>query len=386
MNKALLNLLAACTIHLCIGSVYAWSTLVIPIENYTQWDKTYITFAFSIIILFLSIAAYFARKTCSKLDISQSCMVAAVLFGFCFILMGISIETDSLLLFYINAMGAGFAVGTCYILPVDMIMQWFPKHKGLSGGACIMAFGSGSAIASPIFNYFCQESPSLALKFVGLAYMFIMLICGYILSLPKESKESELGVVYYDESKFRRLFSAFYINIACGISLLAMVSPIIQSLGETQTFATFVVSIIGIANGIGRIFWAGISDKIGRNITYQIFFMSEAILFILLGYTLNPYIFTVICFLIITMYGGGFAVMPAFVADAFKNPIFNNQKKSTVVAIHGKVLLAWGLAGVTAPMFLTFLYQSIGASIVFYIFGTLFLIGFFLRRKYPVVS
>ena len=385
MNNAFLKLIAACLIHLCIGSVYAWSTLVIPIEQATGWSKSYITFAFSIIILCLSIAAYSARITCSKLNLSTSCVGASFLFGLSFLGMGYAIHLNFLPLFYIFAIGAGFAVGTCYILPVDMVMQWFPKHKGLSGGSCIMAFGFGSAIASPLFNYLAQYSPTMALEIVGASYMIIMIISSWVLSLPKTTDNSN-GVVYYDESKFRKLFLAFYINIACGISLLSLASPILQSLGASITFATFVVSIIGIANGLGRILWATVSDYIGRNNTYQIFFSLQALLFILLATIQNIYIFTAILFLLITMYGGGFAVMPAYVADAFSNPIKDKQKPSTVVRIYGKVLLAWGIAGITAPMFLTYIYEHIGANVAFLIFGIIFLIGFFVRRKYPVVS
>lgn len=376
------KLIAACIVHLCVGSVYAWSTLVIPIQEYTGWSKGYITFAFSIIILFLSIAAFLARETNRRFGLAKSCTIASILFGLSYIGLGLAVALKSLPLLYIFSITAGLGIGTCYILPVDAIMQWFPNRKGLSGGACIMAFGFGSAIASPCFNSLSETSPILALMVVGLLYMVIMIPAAMYLSLPKKyGRTYNLGIVYYDKSKFIKLFLAFYINIACGISLLALISPIVQNLGATEMFATMVVSIIGIANGGGRIFWAGISDEIGRDKTYQIFFLSEAVLFTLLAVSLNPYIFTIAAFLIISMYGGGFSVMPAFVADAFKDPIYENQEKSTVVIIHGRVLLAWGLAGITAP---TLLALCDHYNLVFLVFAILFEIGGVLRMKYPV--
>ena len=288
MNNPWLNLIAAWMIHLSIGSVYAWSTLVIPIENTTGWNKASITFAFSIIILFLSIAAFLARRLYTWKGLTTSCLYSALLFFVGYQLLSYAIEIQSLALFYIGAMITGLGTGIGYILPVDLIMQWFPKRKGLSGGSCIMAFGFGSAIAAPCFSYLCEYGgPSVTLTIMGSIYFVVMFISGIILSLPEKEDGSTIGVVYYDEDKFRKLFLAFYLNIACGISLLSLISPIIQDLGADVGFATMVVSLIGIANGGGRIFWAAISDRLGRDRTYQILFILETFFFIGLAIATN---------------------------------------------------------------------------------------------------
>lgn len=385
MNNPWLNLIAAWMIHLSIGSVYAWSTLVIPIENATGWDKASITFAFSIIILFLSIAAFLTRRLYAHLGLSYCCLISTFLFSIGYELLSLGVEDLSLNVFYLGAVITGLGTGIGYILPVDLIMQWFPKRKGLSGGSCIMAFGFGSALAAPCFNYLCGNGgPGFTFALMGCLYFFVMFISSYILSLPDKEDGSSIGVVYYNEDKFRKLFLAFYLNIACGISLLSLISPIVQDLGADVGFATMVVSLIGIANGGGRIFWAAISDKLGRDRTYQILFVLEAFFFVGLAMATNYYIFTILAFVLITIYGGGFSVMPAFVADAFKYPLHEGQEESTVVRIHGKVLLAWGLAGISAPMFLAYTYQYIGYNGVFLLFGILFGIGSVLRRIYKV--
>lgn len=169
--------------------------------------------------------------------------------------------------------------------------------------------------------------------------------------------------------RFYALWWIFFINITCGIGLLAVASPMAQEVIKmTPMAAASMVGIIGLLNGGGRIVWSTISDYLGRANTYIIFFVIEIIAFYMLGDVQDSLIFQALIFIIITCYGGGFSCMPAYLSDLF------GMKQLS--AIHGRILTAWGMAGIAGPLLLSVVYeQTHSYSFTLYLFSACFVLN-----------
>lgn len=172
--------------------------------------------------------------------------------------------------------------------------------------------------------------------------------------------------------QFYALWWIFFTNITCGIGLLAVASPMAQEVIQMSPMAAAsMVGIIGLLNGGGRIVWSTISDYIGRRNTYIAFFAIEIVAFYLLADVKDSLMFQALIFIIITCYGGGFSCMPAYLSD-----IYGTKQLS---AIHGRILTAWGLAGIAGPLVLSQLYERTHSySITLYFFSACFVLSLIL--------
>ena len=194
---------------------------------------------------------------------------------------------------------------------------------------------------------------------MGVIYMLVMGASALYLKPPAASNESATKAIYHGFTageaiktwQFGALWWIFFVNITCGIGLLAVASPMAQQIvGMDAAGAAAMVGIIGLLNGAGRIIWSTISDYLGRGLTYMLFFLIELLAFWSLAGTQDAFIFQSLVFLIISCYGGGFSCMPAYLSD-----IFGTRELS---AIHGRILTAWGLAGVVGPTIVSFFWEQ----------------------------
>lgn len=375
-NKWLIAL-AASAIHICIGSVYAWSVLVLPIMNATGWSRTAVTFTFSLSILFLGLSAGVFGKYVERYGpkvtglISTACF-AIGLFGSAFAL---HISSVWLLYLFYGVIG-GIGLGIGYVTPVSTLVKYFPRHKGFATGLAIMSFGFASLIAAPLMRYLVDEF-SLILNFIilGSVYAVAMTAGSLYLKAPDDHKEAENTHQNLDPKEiyktwqFKALWSMIFINISCGIALLSMVSPMAQEIvGYTPERAAALVGVIGLINGTGRILWASFSDLITRPYTYMVFFLIQSTLFFFLASTTNEFLFEIFILIIISCYGGGFSCLPAYLSD-----LFGNKYLST---IHGVILTAWGIAGLVGPLMISLGKEYLGSySQILYIFVAFFLVN-----------
>jgi OFA family oxalate/formate antiporter-like MFS transporter len=391
--------LGACGIHICIGSVYAWSVLTNPIADMTGWNLSAITFAFSIAIFFLGMSAGFLGKYVQSWGAKRSSLVSCVCFVSGLLGSALAIHAESLALLYIfyGVLG-GIGLGVGYIAPVATLLKRFPHSKGFAGGCAVMSFGFSAVIAGPLMQYII-ELVGLEMNFIimALSYTIIMILSAFLLDVKPPRKNPKRISTYnmddntfilgeYDTKEathtkeFRILWFVFFVNISAGIAILSIASPMGEEIGMSAAEAAGMVGMIGLLNGGGRIFFASISDFIGRKFTYSIFFLSEIIAFWVLSKTTNPYLFQNIVFIIIACYGGGFSCMPAYLSDMFGNKYLS--------AIHGRILTAWGVAGIVGPMTITLLYEKFGThNTALILFAVLFivnliLIQFMAKRRY----
>ena len=383
-NKWLI-VLAAIGIHISIGSVYAWSVLTKPIMQAMGFSLKEVTWTFSLAILFLGTSAGFLGTYVEKYGPRRSGLVSM-----CFFVSGLlgtayALTQQSLLLLYLfYGVIGGIGLGTGYITPVSTLVKWFPNNRGLATGLAIMGFGFASLVAGPLMQLLIAKF-GLVQNFVILAciYAVVMTASALYLEPPKKvvveskgefkAKLPEQGQFTVQQAmhtwQFYALWWIFFTNITCGIGLLAVASPMAQEvIGMSPIAAASMVGIIGLLNGGGRIVWSTISDYLGRANTYIIFFIIEIAAFYLLGGVTDSFMFQLLVFIIITCYGGGFSCMPAYLSD-----LFGTKQLS---AIHGRILTAWGLAGIAGPLLLSVIYESTHSySVTLYFFSASFIIS-----------
>lgn len=393
MRNRWLIALAAIGIHISIGSVYAWSVLTRPIMAAMGWSLKETTWTFSLAILFLGLSAGLLGSFAEKIGPKKSGLLSTLFFGIGMLGTAYTLEQSSLTLLYIfYGVIGGVGLGVGYITPVSTLVKYFPHNRGFATGLAIMGFGFAALIAGPLMQYLTAAySLVQTFQILGVAYIIIMTLSSLYLKPPttattttvadsKDGAKTETpkksifnrGMNAHEAMKtwqFSALWWIFFINITCGIGLLAVASPMAQEIvGMNATEAASMVGIIGLLNGLGRIGWSTISDYIGRPFTYMLFFLIEILAFFALGHTSNSFFFQFLVFAIITCYGGGFACMPAYLSDLFGTKALS--------AIHGRVLTAWGFAGIAGPMLVSFLRESTNSySGPLFVFSALFVLN-----------
>jgi MFS family permease len=373
---------AAVAIHICIGSVYAWSTFNRPIQALFPGDPwwfspPYITFSTALILLGLSAA--FGGPWVERRGPRTAATLAAVLFGTGLVIGGIGLATKHsvLVLLGMGVIG-GMGCGIGYIAPVSTLVKWFPDRRGMATGMAIMGFGGGAFLAGYLNVYFMDRiGVANTIMALGVVYFVIMMLGALLIRLPPRGwlpegwtppvKRSKMITdLHFSRNEalrtvqFYLLWGILFINVTAGIGILAQASPMMQDMFQkTALQAAAVVSLISLFNAGGRFFWASFSDYIGRRNTYTVFFVTQAILFLLIpglaGRGEWP-VFEVALFVVFTMYGGGFATIPAFLADMFG--------AQNVGAIHGALLTAWSAAAIAGPVIITELSNRAKANLV----------------------
>lgn len=343
-NKWIRGALPALLIHLSIGSVYAWSLFVEPIANYIGTEQSQVQFAFSLAIFFLGMSAAFGGSIVEK-DIHKSSLISCICFCSGLLLTALAIYIKSLLLIYIGygcLMGIGLGVG--YITPIKTLMLWFRQQKGLATGIAVCAFGFASAIASPIITWLTANI-TLPESFIvlSLIYFVPMIIAHLLIKKPDWYKETTTKTDFkaknlLKSSHFILIWFIVFINITCGLALISTASPIMTEQGMTSEFITIVISIMGIFNGIGRLIFSAISDKLrNRANIYKVILLISIAVSIITVILANTITIPVTLIVISACYGAGFSCLPSLLSDIFG---MDNVSK-----IHGITLTAWGIAG-----------------------------------------
>ncbi|WP_179123843.1 L-lactate MFS transporter [Paraliobacillus ryukyuensis] len=392
MNKnRWLIALSAIAIHLSIGSVYAYSVFKNPMSDMLGWNSKEVTLSFTIAIAFLGLSAASLGRLVEKWGPRKSATLAAVLFSAGLLGSSLAITLESLALYYLTyGVIGGIGLGIGYIAPVSTLVKWFPDRRGLATGMAVLGFGAGSLIASPVIakliNNIGLSATFLAL---GIAYLLLMLAGAlYIVRPPEEWKPAvmseqsqtnkrkipaDLAQLTANEAlktnRFWLLWVMMFINISAGIMLISFASPLAQDkVGMSAVAAASMVGIMGLFNGFGRIMWSSISDYMGRSNVFTLFFGVQFILFLLLPNINNPLLFQIFIFIILSMYGGGFACLPAFIGDLFGT--------KQLGAIHGYLLTAWSCAGIFGPMLVATLNDALQSyNITFYVFAALLFVA-----------
>ncbi len=357
---------AAVAIHLCVGSVYAWSVFNKPVEAlHPGWPKGAAAYTFSIAIALLGLSAAFGGTWLERHGPRRAATVAALLFGCGLTLGGLGVKLGWLWLLYggYGVIG-GAGLGLAYVSPVSALVKGFPDRRRVAAGEAGVGFGGGALIAAPVTErLIAAYGVSDALLVLGAVYGVIMLIAAQVLRRPapgwtptgwsppaSAAAAPDLTMPMAVRTRqFWLLWGMLFINVTAGISILAQASPMMQDMfRRTPEQAAAMLSVIAGFNAFGRIFWATLSDWLGRRAVFMLFFAAQAGLFAAIpGLAAGGQwgLFQVAVVVIFTMYGGGFATIPAFLADMFG--------ARNVGAVHGVILTAWSAAGVAGPILIT---------------------------------
>ena len=447
--------ISSIAIHLCIGSVYAWSIYNPPLtrvfgvatSSADDWSLGEVVWVFTVAIVFLGLAAAFAGRWLEKVGPRKVGVVAACCWGGGYMVGAAGILTHQLWLLYLGyGVIGGCGLGLGYVSPVSTLIRWFPDRRGMASGMAIMGFGGGAMIGAPMKEYFLRlfyrapdylgkitdldlvtrtgrqyadvagtlreivtigaaEARSMAVPgpegvyvvntgatgvaetflAIGMIYLVVMLVAAFSYRLPapgwkpdgwaeppEDARHKLISKhnVDIDQAmktpQFYQLWIVLCFNVTAGIGVLGVAKTMITEIFGTTlpgivdaAFAGTYVVMISAFNMVGRFIWASSSDYIGRRNTYWIFFVLGIVLYLSIPYTAqqvsaNPAVVWLVYFyaatmLIFTMYGGGFATIPAYLADIFGTRY--------VGGIHGRLLTAWSTAGVLGPLAITSLRQ-----------------------------
>jgi MFS family permease len=410
---------AALAIHLCIGMAYGFSVFWLPMtrlipnsdaaacatqttaaELFTtvcNWSVPSVTRIFEIFIVVLGISAAIWGGWLEHAGPRKAGVISALCWGGGLVLLGLAVSVHQLWLVYLVAVLCGVGQGLGYITPVSTLIKWFPDRRGMATGFAILGYGGGAMIGAPLavwlMSIFARNgvpgvTPALiAMGVIYFVYMgagalgFRVTPSGWKLAgwNPPTSDEGKAMItrnnVHLNTSwrtpQFWLIWGVLCLNVTAGIGVISMASPMLQdvfgaqllgvdaatSLTNTQRAAIVaaaagLVGLISLFNALGRIFWASLSDKIGRKNMYYCIFVIGIVLYCLLptwGHLRLPMLFVLSICIILSMYGGGFATVPAYLAD-----IFGTQM---VGAIHGRLIVAWSVAGVAGPALIAGLRQ-----------------------------
>lgn len=368
---------AALSIHLAIGSAYAWSVFKNAIAAPTAMDLsgtvTAIPFQLAIVMLGLSAAVFGTRVEKNGPRWAMTVSLIFFVSGLLLSALGMSLDQFWLVIFGYGFVG-GIGLGIGYISPVSTLIKWFPDRPGMATGIAIMGFGGGALIASPLttqllsgFGGFTDASIAQTFLVLAVGYAVFMALGVVLIRVPADdwkpagwnpSASSPLVATHNVSAanavktpQFWLLWIVLCFNVTAGIGILERASGIYQDFFPDATSpeslaaaAAGFVAFLSLTNMIGRFVWSSVSDLVGRKNIYRLYLGVGALLYLYIALftNSNKVLFLVSALLILSFYGAGFATMPAYLKDMFGT--------YQVGAIHGRLLTAWSVAGVLGPL------------------------------------
>lgn len=361
---------AGVIIQIALGAVYAWSVFRIPLTKTFGWTISQVTLAFTLAILTLGFAAFVGGLWMRRSGPRIVAIVAGIFYGAGIFLASFS-AGHLYWLYFSYGILAGIGLGLGYIVPVATLVKWFPDRRGMITGIAVAGFGAGALITAPIASRLIASVGVLkTFAILGIAYFVAVTVPAFFMKdppanyrpagwAPSAAQQKQRSARTYTLSQAMRtwqwyaLWALLFLNTTAGISIISQAAPMSQEItGVSAAVAAGLVGIISIANGSGRFLWAWFSDLIGRRWVFLSMFIIQAALFFLMPRIQSFPSFTVVCFVILLCYGGGFGTMPAFAADYFG--------AENVGSIYGLMLTAWGFAGLFGPMLIAGIRQSTG--------------------------
>jgi MFS family permease len=364
-----------------------------------DWRIASMGWMFTLFFVVLGVSAALWGGWLERVGPRKAGVVAACCWAGGLALGAVGIYTHQLWLMWLGSgVVGGIGLGLGYISPVSTLIKWFPDHRGMATGFAIAGFGGGTLIGAPLANLLINrfKTPTdvgvwQTFLAMGAIYFVFMMIGAFRYRLPPDgwrpdgwspppegrSMITTHNVNLKDAHKTPQFWLIWWVlclNVSAGIGVIGMASPMLQEifggqlighpeLGFNALAADQKVAIAAIAAGFagllslfnigGRVFWASLSDYIGRKNTYFCFFILGIAL-----YASTPFfahagykaLFVLAFGIILSMYGGGFATVPAYLADMFGTQF--------VGAIHGRLLTAWSTAGIIGPVVVNYIREA----------------------------
>lgn len=362
---------AAISVHMCIGEVYGFSVFNVPLTQAgAGWTIPQVGWVYSIALFMLGMSAAVFGKWVERSGPRKTMVASCVCFCGGLLISAIGVKLQSLWLLYLGyGVIGGIGLGLGYISPVSTLIKWFPDRPGMATGMAIMGFGGGALIGAPLgvklMDQFKSEtSVGVAEAFVVMAvlYAISMLFGASLVRVPPEGwkpdgwepsqhvkpmvTNANVAVdVAWKTPQFWCLWVVLCMNVSAGIGILGQASKMCSDMfGVSAAVGGGFAGLLSIFNMGGRFVWSSVSDYTGRKTVYSIYFLLGALLYCVVPWTQNTQnktLFVIVTATIITMYGGGFATIPAYLRDLFGT--------YQIGAIHGRLITAWSVAALLGP-------------------------------------
>src|SRR5438105_588865 len=362
--------IAGVFLQIALGAVYAWSVFRVPLAKQFGWSISEITLTFTICIFVLGFAAFSGGLWLNRKGPRIVALTGGALYGVGVFLASFSQSLSWLYLTYgvIGGIGLGFS----YIVPVAVLVKWFPDRRGLITGIAVSGFGAGALITAPVATRLIQSVGVLStFAYLGIAYLIVTVVTGLFMRNPPDGWKPEGWTPTATQTSHRAgrdftlgealktwqwwaLWLLLFLNTCAGISIISQEAPLFQEL--TKVSAVVAASMVGLAsigNAVGRVFWAWISDLITRRATFFVMFVSQVLLFWFFPNIVTASLATIVTFVVLMCYGGGFGSMLWFGVDYFgpKNVDF----------IYGLMLIVLGFASAFGPLLIAHMRETAGS-------------------------
>jgi OFA family oxalate/formate antiporter-like MFS transporter len=363
--------LAGVFMQVALGAVYAWSVFRVPLARQFGWSISEVTLTFTISIFVLGISAFFGGLWLNREGPRVVALSGGVLYGLGVFLASFSAHKLWWLYLSYGLIG-GVGLGLGYIVPVAVLVKWFPDRRGLITGIAVGGFGAGALITAPVATELILSVGVLStFAYLGIAYLVVTVVAALFMQNPPEGWRPEGWTPTHSEVLQRAgrdytlvealktwqwyaLWLLLFLNTFAGISIISQEAPIFEELvGVSAVVAASMVGVASIGNAVGRVFWAWVSDLITRRATLFVMFVLQVLLFWFLPNVTMISLMTIVTFIVLMCYGGGFGTMPAFAADYFGS--------KNVGPIYGLMLTAWGTASGVGPLLIAYMRQTTGS-------------------------
>jgi OFA family oxalate/formate antiporter-like MFS transporter len=357
-------------LQIALGAVYAWSVFRIPLARQFGWSIPEVTLTFTISIFVLGIAAFFGGLWLNRRGPRIVALTGGLLYGLGVFLASYSNHGLWWLYLAYGVIG-GIGLGFGYIVPVAVLVKWFPDRRGLITGIAVGGFGAGALITAPVATRLIQTVGVLhTFAYLGLAFLIVTVVSGAFMQNPPEGSRpagwSPTATQAAQRAKrdytlpealatwqWWALWLLLFLNTSAGISVISQEAPMFQELARVSAVvAAGMVGVVSLGNALGRVFWAAVSDVITRKATFFVMFLLQVLFFWLLPGITSASTLTIVAFVVLLCYGGGFGTMPAFAADYFG--------AKNVGPIYGLMLTAWGFASAFGPLLIAYMRQASG--------------------------
>jgi len=357
--------------QMALGAVYAWSVFRTPLIERFHWTNPQVTMTFTICIFVCGFSAFLGGLWLNKHGPRPVVLTGGFLYGLGVFLA--SFSSNGLWWLYLSyGFIGGLGLGAGYIVPVAVLVKWFPDRRGLITGIAVGGFGAGALVTAPLATKLIHDVGVLhTFAYLGIAYLVVTMSAGMFLRnppagwapegwTPSASLAAQRSTVDYKLGGALRtwqwwaLWLVLFLNVSAGITLISQEAPIFREIAKVSAIeAGVMVGIVAIGNGVGRIFWAAASDMITRRWTFVVMFLIQVVLFWIMPDLPSRTTLTVVAFVILMCYGGGFGTMPAFAADYFGS--------KNIGPIYGLMITAWGFGSTFTPLLIAHLRESSGS-------------------------
>ena len=376
---------AALAVHLCIGEIYGFSVFNVPLTRVVgvdqsiagkDWTIPQVGWIYSIALVMLGLSAAFLGRWVERVGPRKTMFASACCFCGGLLVSSLGVATHNLWVIYLGyGVVGGVGLGLGYISPVSTLVKWFPDRPGMATGLAIMGFGGGALIGAPLAVELMSHFKTAAS--VGVTETFLVMACLYFIFMmfgaftvrvpaPGWSPPGYVPATVprrlvttahvsvdraWKTPQFWLLWGVLCLNVTAGIGILGQASKMCQDMfGVSAAVGAGYAGLLSIFNMGGRLFWSSLSDYTGRKTIYSVYFLLGALLYFLVPWTqrLNSVtLFVLVTAAIITMYGGGFATIPAYLRDLFGTMHLG--------AIHGRLITAWSMAAVLGPQLVNYI-------------------------------